>query len=451
MTAPAAAVNPQSNGQDPRPAPTPPGLTNGRSNQAGPKLHLGPYPSPLQAILDFMRFGPEFLSKRQFFALCFWIERCLGYSKTADTAALSQMTSGVYWKNENKFIRGNSGLSKSNNALANTELLKLGVLKKRRRLLKNGGDDVSEYAIDLGTLRAFFEAKLTAKIPTPVLQQDRGVSYSRTGGVSYSRTHKTSHYKQKEGLEQAASASSSSLCSSEGFGFVPPATPFDGMGTTLSSTEDMGTTSRAREERADAEKPATEEKNDKNKNPKPPVEEHPKKTAEPTKYKSAEDELKAIILEQTGRPIDVKGLDIIKRELKSVGATLREYLDDFKPKLPDLKERSKPKTAGWFIEHAKNLRSAGQPAPDPVTAEEQKRIDTPSCPRCKGGGLLLERVEGKRRPIQTQQVCDCEMGKTMARFERKAQSGATADAEPGRKSMGQESSRNGRTAATGSL
>ena len=53
-----------------------------------------------------------------------------------------------------------------------------------------------------------------------------------------------------------------------------------------------------------------------------------------------------------------------------------------------------------------------------ITAPVDDVKETPRCHRCGGGGMVLEHIEGQR-PRQTDQYCDCQMGRDIKDIERR--------------------------------
>lgn len=121
------------------------------------------------------------------------------------------------------------------------------------------------------------------------------------------------------------------------------------------------------------------------------------------RYASEQDELAALIRQATGSLPDRKLVWQIWVEVQSAGATLREYLDDIKPRIWRLRQAPGP---GFFLSHARQFASkANQPVPEPRPApvpcdcRHGVREDGSFCTRCQLGRDLARvtaRIERER-------------------------------------------------------
>lgn len=165
------------------------------------------YTTPLEALMEVIRFGPEFLGSTLFLALLYHVERSLCYRKAADRHSFSQMTRGVYrWKGR-AWIRGGSGLQKSAVAKANAELELLGLVNRRAHTSPTGGYEATEYDVHWPALRAYFAEKLVGK-SKPGLRRMEKPSCSRGGHRASPRDGEPScapHEQEQSKSEQAQS------------------------------------------------------------------------------------------------------------------------------------------------------------------------------------------------------------------------------------------------------
>jgi len=109
-------------------------------------------------------------------------------------------------------------------------------------------------------------------------------------------------------------------------------------------------------------------------------------------------ELIDLIHQSTGQIPDRRLVRDITEGLEVRRISLREYLDDIRPRLGRLKQRPRP---GFFRHHMSAWRETlpAQPPPRPAPASR--------CPRCRGIGKT------------PQGYCDCEMGHELAKVERR--------------------------------
>jgi hypothetical protein len=134
--------------------------------------------------------------------------------------------------------------------------------------------------------------------------------------------------------------------------------------------------------------------------------------ASPEKYRSDRDELVALIAESVGQVPDNRLVWDIQRYIEIRVGSLREYLDDIRPRLGRLRKRP---MFGFFLWHAQNWNSsASREAAPPSTLQEQ--AGTKQC-GCVAGRL----AEG---------YCTCAMGKDLSRVEKRLAREAAA-AAPG--------------------
>ncbi len=125
-------------------------------------------------------------------------------------------------------------------------------------------------------------------------------------------------------------------------------------------------------------------------------------TTDDKKYASDRDELVALLLTATGRQPEMKVVLAITEALEIHGGSVREYIDDVRPRIPRLRS---PPGEGFFMAQAKRWGSV-EVAPPAETAEE-KAVRTGPCAKCKSIGI----VEGG--------YCTCKMGKDLRRVEEK--------------------------------
>lgn len=115
-------------------------------------------------------------------------------------------------------------------------------------------------------------------------------------------------------------------------------------------------------------------------------------------WASARDELIATILESTGERPDRKLLRQIDDAVQSRGGTIRQYLDDIRPRIGRLKKRP---GFGFFHEHARNWGGSEQrQAPEP-------QQQAPKC-SCRFGQI---EVDGEWRPCP-----ECRLGQDLAKM-----------------------------------
>lgn len=115
-----------------------------------------------------------------------------------------------------------------------------------------------------------------------------------------------------------------------------------------------------------------------------------------TKWASDRDELIAVIRESTGELPDRKLLRQISDGVEGRGGTLRQYLDDIRPRIGRLKRTP---GFGFFHEHARNWGGSEQrQAPEPQ----------PQAPRCSCAFGQIQ-VDGEWRPCP-----DCKLGRELA-------------------------------------
>jgi len=125
-------------------------------------------------------------------------------------------------------------------------------------------------------------------------------------------------------------------------------------------------------------------------------------------YASDRDELVALMKATLNRMPDKKAVRTITEALEIRGGTLREYLDDIKPRLERLRN---PAREGFFIKHAQMWGGEGTtPAPAPETAESKEKRTGP-CAECRGLGRVGDKY------------CDCPMGVDLQRVESRATNG----------------------------
>lgn len=121
------------------------------------------------------------------------------------------------------------------------------------------------------------------------------------------------------------------------------------------------------------------------------------KTSKPS-YASPKDELIAFMEESTGVRPDVKLLRQICEAIEINGATVEEYLQDIRPRVPRLKG---PPGPGFFRSHAQRWgKPENGPAPEPKI--EQPKNGHGRCLLCSGVG---QTVKG---------FCSCAMGVDLA-------------------------------------
>jgi len=120
-----------------------------------------------------------------------------------------------------------------------------------------------------------------------------------------------------------------------------------------------------------------------------------------TKWATDRDELIAVIRESTGERPDKKLLQQISDGVQIRGGTLRQYLDDIRPRIERLKRKP---GFGFFHQHARNWGGSEQrKAPEPEPADKPK---APTC-SCKFGQV---KVDGEWRFCLL-----CQMGRDLAK------------------------------------
>ena len=146
----------------------------------------------------------------------------------------------------------------------------------------------------------------------------------------------------------------------------------------------------------------------------------------PEVFENPPDELRAIYFRKTGRQIS----PALRREffetIELQGIPIADAMQELRHHVPSAWHNPD----GFLTYFAKNIRSKMPefaPAPQAVKAEVSK-IRGP-CPKCRGGGRILELIEGQR-PRQTDRYCDCPQGKEIDATERRIRSSsATAKNE----------------------
>jgi hypothetical protein len=123
-----------------------------------------------------------------------------------------------------------------------------------------------------------------------------------------------------------------------------------------------------------------------------------------TEYASDRDELIAAIAKSVGQQPDRRLLRDIQERLELRGGSLRDYLDDIRPRLTRLSLRP---SFGFFMYQARHWGSLDSaPAPEPQ-AKNQAKAMTERCSKCPGTG---RRDSGE--------YCDCPLGTDLARAEK---------------------------------
>ena len=207
-----------------------PGTTmSGKVRPRGEFIPPG-YQNRRDAIMDFIRFGPEALPNSEFMALLFLMERSVAYGKSRDAASMSQMTEGVYNRKTGVRIRGASGIAKATCAKVNAALEQMGLIKRRPRYRENGARDSTEYEIQWPELTKLYRKQVTenqkparprrgyvspADRQAPVHEIDRLPVHAADGGCPPEREQQSRSYRdhpqQKRSKQRKAASKTSDL------------------------------------------------------------------------------------------------------------------------------------------------------------------------------------------------------------------------------------------------
>jgi len=118
-------------------------------------------------------------------------------------------------------------------------------------------------------------------------------------------------------------------------------------------------------------------------------------------YASEKDELIALIRDSTGEQPDKKLVRKVADFLELRNGTLRQYLDDIRPRLTRLRQRPR---AAFFYRHAEQWGGeSSRPAAEPSKNESARGPCS-----CKGG--FVQSQEGNREACQ-----NCDLGRDLAR------------------------------------
>ena len=122
------------------------------------------------------------------------------------------------------------------------------------------------------------------------------------------------------------------------------------------------------------------------------------------KYASDIDELIALVNDSTSILPDRRLIWDIRGAIELRGGTLREYLDDIRPRIGRLRKRPGP---GFFLDHARKWGGpASSPAPEPTTVDEAT-LTKGRCTRCPGTGRTEDGY------------CSCPMGRDLQKVEQR--------------------------------
>lgn len=151
----------------------------------------------LDALMQVIRFGPEFLPGAEFLALLFHVERSLPYCKTSDTASLKQMERGIR-KRGGGYIRGGSGLGLTSAKRGNLGLAKLGLLERKVNPRAREDHKPTEYMVKWDTLQEFFAGKLEEKARSKMDQGARSKMGQGLGPKWATQSSSSSERKEKQ-------------------------------------------------------------------------------------------------------------------------------------------------------------------------------------------------------------------------------------------------------------
>jgi hypothetical protein len=133
----------------------------------------------------------------------------------------------------------------------------------------------------------------------------------------------------------------------------------------------------------------------------------------PQMYLNPRDEVRAIYLQKTGTTISPEVLGRFFEMIEIREVPIPEAIGELRRHVPNIWRNPD----GFLIDFAKKIKTKMPETVVPRAVTPETRAENQPCPKCRGGGRVLELIEGQR-PRQTDQYCDCPMAKSVQAADR---------------------------------